>query len=408
MLANTDVLISGASVAGPTLAYWLRRYGFNPTVLERTPAIRAGLGGHAVDLFGPAVEIAERMGVLPQVQAARTMTQVLSLERPGKRPVEVDAERLIAGISDRHVEIMRGELATILYEATRHDVEYVFDDSIRAIDEGDDGVKVTFEHGVPRSFDLVIGADGLHSNVRKLRFGEESMFRHYIGGYLAAFTVPNYRALSGRMVGYNSVGKLAAMYAVRQTGQARALFLFRRAEELHYDYRDLDQQRKLLRAEFAGEGWEVPRLLAELEHAEDLYFDSISQIRMDSWSRGRVTLVGDAGYSPAPAVGGGTSLAMVGAYVLAGELSAARGEHTTAFRSYENAMGDIVRRFRTIGPSSMRTLIPQTSFQIWLTAQLMRLVPRIPVALQRKLWSLQDGPARALSAITVKGYASDR
>lgn len=336
------------------------------------------------------------------------MTQVLSLERPGKRPVDVDAERLIAGIADRHVEIMRGELAAILHEATRHDVEYVFGDSIRAIDESDDGVQVTFEHGIPRSFGLVIGADGLHSNVRKLCFGAEPMFRHYIGGYLAAFTVPNYRALSGRMVGYHSVGKLAVMYAVRQTGQARALFLFRRAEELDYDYRDLPQQRELVRAEFAGEGWEIPCLLAELEHAEDFYFDSISQIRMDSWSRGRVTLVGDAGYCPAPAVGGGTSLAMVGAYVLAGELSAARGEHTTAFGNYENAMDGIVRRFRDLGPSSMRTFIPQTSFQIWLTAQLMRLVPRIPVTLQRKLWSLQNGPARVLSAITVRDYSTDR
>ncbi len=172
---------------------------------------------------------------------------------------------------------------------------------------------MTFEHGAPRSFDLVVGADGLHSNVRRVRFGEESMFRHYLGGYLAAFSVPNYRELSGRMLVHNSIGKLAAMYAVRQTDQARALFLFRRDEEFEYDYHDLDQQRELLRAEFAGEAWEVPRLLAELEHAEDFYFDSISQIRMDGWSQGRVTLVGDAGYCPAPAVGGGTSLAMVGA-----------------------------------------------------------------------------------------------
>lgn len=253
MTPSRSVLISGASVAGPTLAYWLRRHGFAPTVLERTPAIRAGLGGHAVDLFGPAVEIAQRMELLEQVRSARTMTKELAFELPGKRPVEVDFERLTAGISDRHVEIMRGELARILYEATRDDVEYVFGDSIRAIDEHAEGVRVTFEHGVARSFDLLVGADGLHSNVRGLCFGEESRFRHYLGGYLAAFSVPNYRALSRRTVIYNSTGRLAAMYGVRQTAEARALFLFRRYEELEYDHRDRAQQRELLGAEFAGE-----------------------------------------------------------------------------------------------------------------------------------------------------------
>lgn len=167
-LTNSDVLISGASVAGPTLAYWLHRHGFNPTVIERTPTLRKGLGGHAIDLFGPAVDVAERMGILPSVMAARTQTELISFERSGRSPVKVDFSRLVAGISDQHVEIMRGELTSILYEATRDDVEYVFGDSIRTLDEGSEGVKVTFEHGPPRTFGLVVGADGLHSNVRRL------------------------------------------------------------------------------------------------------------------------------------------------------------------------------------------------------------------------------------------------
>jgi 2-polyprenyl-6-methoxyphenol hydroxylase-like FAD-dependent oxidoreductase len=161
-MENRDVLVVGASVAGPTLAYWLRRYGFNPTVLERTPSLRAGLGGHAVDLFGPAVDVAERMGVLPQVVEARTQTDVLSFLRPGKRAVEVNMAQLTAGVSDRHVEVMRGELASILYEATRAEVEYLFGDTIRTIDETPDAVEVTFERNAPRRFGLVVGADGLH------------------------------------------------------------------------------------------------------------------------------------------------------------------------------------------------------------------------------------------------------
>jgi 2-polyprenyl-6-methoxyphenol hydroxylase-like FAD-dependent oxidoreductase len=403
-LTNTDVLISGASVAGPTLAYWLRRYGFTPTVVDQTPALRAGQGGHAVDLLGRSVDVAEWMGILPKVLAARTRTERTTLERPGKAPIEADVSRFLEEISERHVEIMRGELTSILYEATREDVEYLFGDSIGTLDQDGDGVEVKFEHGRPRRFGIVVGADGLHSNVRGLVFGEEAQFRHYLGGYLGVFSLPNYRRLEGRMVSYRAPGKLAAMYPVRQTGQARALLLFRAAEELQYDHRDLDQQRRLLREAFAGEAWEVPRLLSELEHANDFYFDSISQIRMQSWSRGRVTLVGDAGYCPGPVVGGGTALAVIGAYVLAGELTAAGGNPATAFPIYERELSELVRRSRTLGPTAMRTLIPATRLHVWLATQAVRLFPRLPLTLQRRLASLQVGPARALQAVTLKSY----
>lgn len=403
-LTSREVLISGASIAGPTLAWWLCRHGFTPTVVEQTPALRAGLGGHAVDLFGPAVDVAEWMGILPKVLAARTQTERVTLEHPGRSPIEVDLGRLVAGISDRHVEIMRGELTSILHEATRDDVEYRFGDSIRTLDQDGDGVEVSFEHGPPRRFGLVVGADGLHSGVRRLVFGDEAPLRHYLGGYLGVFSLPNYRGLDSRMVAWSAPGKTAAMYPVRQTGQARALFLFRTVQELHYDHRDLDQQRRLLAEAFAQDGWEVPRLLAELEHAPDFYFDSISQIRMASWSSGRVTLVGDAGYCPGPAVGGGTALAVVGAYVLAGELRTADGDPATAFRRYETELGEVVRRFRTIGPTVMKTLIPATPLQVSLTVQVLRLVPRLPTTLQRRLSAFQGRPARALQAITLRDY----
>jgi 2-polyprenyl-6-methoxyphenol hydroxylase-like FAD-dependent oxidoreductase len=259
----------------------------------------------------------------------------------------------------------------------------------------------SFENAGARKFDLVIGADGLHSNVRQLVFGAESQFRRYIGGYLGVFTIPNYRGLQGQMRTYLAPGRLAAMYPVRQTGAARAGFLFRRGQELRYDHRDIEGQKRLLREAFAGDGWEVPRLLAELDRAEDFYFDSISQIVMDTWSMGRVTLVGDAGYSPGPAVGGGTSVAMVGAYLLARELNDAAGDHTKAFGNYEARIGEFIERTRTIGPTSMKTLVPRTPFQVWLTPRMMSLLPRLPIPLQRRLVALQGGPARALESVTL-------
>jgi 2-polyprenyl-6-methoxyphenol hydroxylase-like FAD-dependent oxidoreductase len=277
-----------------------------------------------------------------------------------------------------NVEIMRGELTSILYEATRDTVEYVFGDSIRTLEPDADGVTVSFEHGPPRRVALVTGADGLHSNVRRLTFGDEDQFRRYLGGYLGVFTLPNYLDLDGRMVAYNAPGQLAAMYPVRQTGAARAVFLFRRADELIYNYRDVEQQKRLLRQAFPDDTWELPHILAHLDDATDFYFDSISQIRMDSWSRDRVTLVGDAGYCPAPAVGGGTTVAALGAYILAGELYAAGGNHSVAFPAYEQQLQQLVTRTRTLGPTVLKTLIPRTRQQVWATTQIVRVLPRLP------------------------------
>ena len=195
-----SVLVSGASVAGPTTAYWLARQGFAVTVVERMPLARVRTGGHAVDLFGPAMDVAEWTGVLPAVMEARTRTEVLEFHRAGARPVAVDLRQLMAGISGKHVEVMRGELAAILYEATRDQVEYVFENSIRTIDQGPEDVAVGFERGPERRFDLVVGADGLHSVVRRLAFGPEEAFRHFLGGYLTIFTLPDYLNLGNRMV----------------------------------------------------------------------------------------------------------------------------------------------------------------------------------------------------------------
>jgi 2-polyprenyl-6-methoxyphenol hydroxylase-like FAD-dependent oxidoreductase len=404
MEVTMDVLISGASIAGPILAYWLHMYGFRPTIVERTQTVRTGLGGHAIDLFGPAVDIAEWMGVLPEVEAARTRNRWIVLIRPGKRDVRVDGDRLSAGLSERHVELLRGELAGILHEAIKDDVEYLLGDSIKALHEDDHGVDVEFEQSPARRFDLVIGADGLHSNVRRLAFGDEKQFLKYIGGYLGIFSMPNFLNVDNELRAYVAKGKLAGVTAVWQTGEGRAGLFFRREEPFDFDHRDVEQQKKALRETFADDGWEIPGILAHLDDAPDFYFDSISQVVMDSWSRGRVTLVGDAGYCPAPAVGGGSSVAAVGAYILAGELAAADGDHVRAFAAYEREMRELVVRTRQIAPSTMGTIIPGNSAEIFAVVQLARVFSRLPKPLQRAVSALGQSPTKVLNAIQLKRY----
>lgn len=397
------VLISGASVAGPVLAHWLTRYGYAVTVVERSPTLRK-TGGHAVDLFRPAMDIVERMGLLEAVRSTRTGTERLLVRTPDHdRPAELEVRKLVAAFSDRHTEIMRDDLSEILHDATRDDVEYVFGDSITAI--SDDG-EVAFERGPARRFDLVVGADGLHSNVRRLVFGPEERYAHWIGAYLAVFSVPNYLGLDRTMTTMAAVDRLVAVYGASRLPDARALFLFRTDGPLDYHYRDIPRQKELLRERVAGLGWEVPRLMAELDTTPAFYFDSITQLRMDTWSRGRVTLVGDAGYCPGPAVGGSTSLAVVGAYVLAGELAAAGGDPARAFPAYEAEMGEYVRRSRAFALGAARRLVPRSRSDVWTTLQGTRLINRLPAPLVGAVSRIGARGARLHDAVVLKDYSA--
>jgi 2-polyprenyl-6-methoxyphenol hydroxylase-like FAD-dependent oxidoreductase len=388
------------------LAYWLHRFGFQPTVVERTAELRFGGGGHAVDLFGPAVQIIEWMGVLPQVRDARTRTEIISYLREGHRPVDVPAELMSEGVSERHIEIMRGDLTKIIYDVGRRNIEYLFGNSISTLQQTKEAVEVSFQHGPPRTFDLVVGADGLHSITRTLVFGTENQFLHFLGGYLAVFTAPNYLGLQQRMLGFADVGRTAAIYPTRENREARVLLLWRTRTPHDYDRHDPEAQRRLIHYLYGDMGWEMPRLLAELDKADDLYLDSISTIVMHTWTRGRITLVGDAGYSPGAAVGGGTSLAVVGAYALASELAAAGGDHLRGLEAYEQALRPAVRHSQRIGPTVLRTLIPRSGPQVWATAQVVHLLPRLPGPARRLLTSFGGGPAAMLNVVTLREPSS--
>ncbi|MEV8632979.1 FAD-dependent monooxygenase [Streptosporangium sp. NPDC051023] len=392
-LKNKNVLISGAGIAGPALAYWLHRHGFTPTLVERVPALRDG--GYAVDFRGEAhLTVLERMGILADVQREQTNMGAMSyVNEAGKKIAGMPAD-----IFSGDVEILRGDLARILHEATEEHVEYVFDDSITSITEEEDGVRVTFERGAPRRFDLVVGADGLHSNVRALTFGPESGFVKEMGLYCAIFTTANHLGLDHTGHLYNTPGKVVGVYSARNNTEAKAMFYFG-SPPLDYDRRDIGQQKKLLAEAFAGNGWETPRLMEAMWEAPDFYFDSISQVHLDSWSRGRVALLGDAACCASPLSGMGTGLAMVGAYVLAGELAAAGGDHRTGFARYEEAMRDYATGCQKSGEGVGKWMVPDNRFVAWFMNQNYKLLPYVP-------WKglIAKGVRKTASAITLKDY----
>ncbi|CAM3630238.1 FAD-dependent monooxygenase [Mycobacterium frederiksbergense] len=395
------VLISGASIAGPVLAYWLSRHGFEVTVVERAPQLRK-TGGHAIDLFGPAMGIAEKMGVLDAVMSHATGTERIIFHRRGaRRPAQIDYHKLSSALSDRHVEIMRDDLSEIFYDAGRDAVEYLFGDHITAI--GADGT-VTFARGAARQFDLVIGADGLHSGVRQLVFGADSGHEEFLGAYLAVVSVPKSLARDGEMAGFIDVDRTAMIYTADHLDDARAVFIFRPVNDFHYDHRDTPGQQRQLTDRFAGMSAEVDRWLTELGGTPTFYFDAITQLQLTSWSRGRVTLVGDAGYCPGPAVGGSTSLAVIGAYVLAGELQRAGGDPAVAYPAYERVMREPVLGARALAKSMAKNILPSSPLGIRALIVAGQLISVLPTRVTAVLAGLNSKGIRLYDSIEVPQY----
>jgi 2-polyprenyl-6-methoxyphenol hydroxylase-like FAD-dependent oxidoreductase len=396
------ILVSGASVAGPVLAYWLTRRGFDVTVVERAPVLRK-TGGHAVDLFRPAMEISERMGVLPRIEEHATGTTVLSVHRPwASKPARIDYLKLIGAVSDRHVEIMRDDLSEIYYDASRRDAEYVFGEQITAIAQ-DGGV--SFEHGAPRRFDLIVGADGLHSGVRRIVFGDDVPER-FLGGYLSVVSVPKSLARDGEMDGYFEPDRVAMVYTADHLDDARAVFMFRPRRPLDYDQRDVARQQAQLCAAFGGMSAQVDRWLNEVAHTPTFYFDAITQLELTSWSRGRVTLVGDAGYCPGPAVGGSTSLAVYGAYVLAGEIAKAGGDPTVAFAAYEDTMMPSVLGSRSLARVNANTIMPRSRWGVRALIGTARVVSVLPLGVTQAFARLNRRGVRLYDSMPLPDYPS--
>lgn len=343
----SEILVSGASVAGTAAAFWLGRHGHSVTVVERHTGPRPG--GQAIDVRGPALTVLDRMGLLAAAEKRKTQIRGSSVVDRDGNEVSRDTESTPTGgrIDSPDIELLRDDLVELLYGASQWTTDYLFDDTITALEADGAAVRVTFERAAPREFDLVVGADGLHSNVRRLVFGPEEDFIERLGTHAAIFTVPNFLDLDHWQMWHYGDSTMAGIYSARHNAEARAMLGFM-DPELRIDYRDTEAQFAELERRMAGEGWVRPQLLEYMRTAPDFYFDEMSQIKMDRWSHGRVVLVGDAGYCCSPLSGQGTSVALLGAYVLAGELKSATldgtADHERGFANYYREFADYVQR----------------------------------------------------------------
>jgi 2-polyprenyl-6-methoxyphenol hydroxylase-like FAD-dependent oxidoreductase len=396
------VLISGAGPAGLTVAYWLKHYGFTPTIVERAPHLL--VGGYKIDVRGAALQVIKRMGIHDAVVAARTDMQGAQLvDKQGKVIERMSGDEFGHRVTG-DLEIVRGTLCEIL-RGHLGDVELLFGDTIQGINQSSNNTQVQFTKNGVREFDCVIGADGLHSNVRRIALGEESRFLRDLGLYLCVYSVPNYLKLDRMEMQYSELGRIAAIWSSRGDANAKACFGFA-APTLQIGLHDRCEQQQALKTVYEGLGWEVPRLMELMPTASDWYFDKAAQINMPRWSQGRVVLVGDAAYCASPMSGQGTSLALIGAYVLAGELAATSGDCLRAFAEYENAMRPFVEGNQALGLRSSKIMLSGKNKSVsgWLLKQFMRIMPGAVLE-----WIINRSTERitkAANAISLKDYSS--
>ncbi|HET9563461.1 MAG TPA: FAD-dependent monooxygenase [Mycobacterium sp.] len=351
----TRILISGAGIAGPTLAYWLNAHGWSTTVIERQDALRDE--GQNIDIRGAAREVVRRMGIEEAIRAASTGELGTEfIDADGNPIASFPASKSESGGATAELEILRGQLSRIIVDRTREDTEYIFGDQIVSLDDHDDGVTVTFAHGPARTFDVVVIAEGLRSRTRSLVFPGSDKVRE-LGLYVAYLTIPRMDTDTNWSRWHNVGGGRGIGLRPDNVGTTRAL-LSVQSDIRGVDDLDRDGVITILRRTFADAGWETPRVLAAVDDAP-LYFEALGQARLASWSSGRVALVGDAAHCSSPASGMSTSLAITGGYVLAGEL-AATDDHRTAFDRYEAVMRPYVDKGQKLLPGAPRIAHPRS------------------------------------------------
>jgi 2-polyprenyl-6-methoxyphenol hydroxylase-like FAD-dependent oxidoreductase len=357
---HMKIAVNGVGIDGPAVAYWLHRSGHEVLLVEKSPQLRRG--GYIIDFWGVGYDIAEKMGIIERVRAlGYQVSEVRFVDRRGSKIGGFSTEVFRRMTEGRFTSLRRSDLAATIYAAIEGEVEVLFGDSIAMIEDEGESLHVHFEHASPRRVDLLIGADGLHSRVRRLIFGPQEHFEVSLGYHVAAFESGGYEPRDELVyVSYGVPGRQVSRFSMRDD---RTLFLFVLRDEYlaeGHSYDEPDPKEDLRRA-FAGVGWECPRILKAMDDADDIYFDRVSQIRLGRWARGRTMLIGDAAACVSLLAGEGAGLGMAEAYVLAGELGAAGGDHRMAFARYEERMMPFLKRKQESAAKFASVFVPQST-----------------------------------------------
>lgn len=356
-----SALISGAGIAGPAAAYWLNAAGWQTTVVERAPEPRRG--GYVIDFWGLGYDLAERMGLLGDIEAVGYHARELRVVGDGGQRLAGFGISVFDELTDgRYVTVARSDLSRLLIGAAAPETEMIFGNEIAAMTPDNDGVEVEFESGPRRRFDLVVGADGLHSRVRELAFGPEARFEKSLGYAVAAFEAVGYRPRDPDV--YVMHGKPGRMLGRFTLHDDRCLFLFVFAYDGDLPS-EADAQKGLVRELYREDSWESAEILARLMDAPEVYLDRVSQIVMPAWSQGRVVLIGDAAFCVSLLAGQGSALAVVAAYVLAGEIAQAQGDVGAALAAYERRLRPYIVPKQAAAARFARAFAPQTRFGLW-------------------------------------------
>jgi 2-polyprenyl-6-methoxyphenol hydroxylase-like FAD-dependent oxidoreductase len=370
------IAINGAGIAGTTLAFWLCRTGHEVLLIEQAPHLRSG--GYIIDFWGVGYDVAERMGLTAQIRDLGYEVQDVRLvDGHGHTRGGFHTRAIADALHDRFTSVRRSDIAASIYAAMREKVETLFGDSIAGIEQVGNRVRLAFDHASPREVDLVIGADGLHSRVRHLAFAPDAAAEVSLGYHVAAFEIQGYRPRDELVyLTHGVAGRQVSRFSMRGD-TTMFLFVFRDGY-LQGPAPTGERERKQLLAKVFGDtGWECPRILAALQETGELYFDTVSQVRMAQWSTGRVALVGDAAACVSLLAGEGTGLAMAEAYVLAGELQRCGGDHVAAFANYEQRLMPFLARKQAAAAKFAATFAPATEWGITLR-NLGTLLMRIP------------------------------